>query len=217
MKKFLTMATVIVASIFTAQAQEIKFGARAGVNFSTVSDKESAYDEYSSLNAEVETGFKTGFHIGAFAEFGLSDRFFIEAGLAYSQQGATLKSVKGEVKNSRGTTTRIINRTFDNDSHLTFGLINLPVWVKYDIEGFRPKIGMNFGYLTFAKSKIDGETYSEDVNKKFDFGLGIGAEYNLPMGLFFDANFNFGLTNLAQSEGKIIKNRVIQIGVGYKF
>ena len=65
------------------------------------------------------------------------------------------------------------------------------------------------------------------MNKKFDFGLGFGAEYNLPMGLFFDATFNLGLTELSNKEyskdGETLlpsmkfKNRVIQIGVGYKF
>ena len=68
------------------------------------------------------------------------------------------------------------------------------------------------------KTKENGKTESQDPEKRFDFGLGIGAEYNLPMGLFFDANFTLGLTNLAAKQSKAdIKNRVIQIGVGYKF
>ena len=46
------------------------------------------------------------------------------------------------------------------------------------------------------------------------------------MGLFFDATFNLGLTKLSTkeknndgtySEGGKFKNRVFQIGVGYKF
>ena len=46
------------------------------------------------------------------------------------------------------------------------------------------------------------------------------------MGLFFDATFNLDLTKLSNkeknddgtySEGGKFKNRVIQIGVGYKF
>lgn len=86
-----------------------------------------------------------------------------------------------------------------------------------------------FGLLKFFKSlnhfskKLN---YSLTPDKNFDFGLGFGAEYNLDSGLFFDATFNLGLTELStkdySKDGKNwvpmkFKNRVIQIGVGYKF
>ncbi|ATA88532.1 porin family protein [Capnocytophaga stomatis] len=212
MKNFIIAVTVAIATIFTTQAQEVKFGARTGLNISTVSFKGSETEAGHSYNVDVETGFKTGFHVGAFAELGLSDQLFIEAGLAYSQQGATLKSMTGTFG------SRTIKQDFDKDSYITLGLINLPVWLKYDIAGFRPKAGLNIGYLVNASSKIGGEKRSEKINdNNFDFGLGIGLEYNLPMGVFFDANFNFGVTNLAQEKGSTVKNRTFQIGVGYKF
>ena len=65
------------------------------------------------------------------------------------------------------------------------------------------------------EAKIDDKTMTEKGDDSFDFGLGIGAEYNLPMGLFFDANFNLGLTSLGNNPSA--KNRVFQIGIGYKF
>jgi len=109
--------------------------------------------------------------------------------------------------------------------------------VKYDIAGFRPKVGVNLGYLTKIEVKGEGDNQKEETQslppkKRFDFGLGLGAEYNLPFGLFFDATFNLGLTNLSNeskteldNQGRVssfrpsaeFKNRVIQIGVGYKF
>lgn len=104
--------------------------------------------------------------------------------------------------------------------------------MKYDISGFRPKVGVNLGFLSKVKGNLEIEGGSAVENKsltpdkKFDFGLGFGAEYNLPMGLFFDATFNLGLTKLSTkeknndgtySEGGKFKNRVFQIGVGYKF
>ena len=101
--------------------------------------------------------------------------------------------------------------------------------MKYDIAGFRPKVGVNLGFLTKAEYKVKNEngnldTFSLDPDKTFDFGLGVGAEYNLPFGLFFDATFNLGLTDVSTKEKTAeefsaakFKNRVIQIGVGYKF
>ena len=98
-------------------------------------------------------------------------------------------------------------------------------------------MGINLGFLTKIETKGENNeqktvTESFTPDKKFDFGLGIGAEYNLPMGLFFDATFNLGLTDLSNKrkvelnenggparivDSQTFKNRVIQIGVGYKF
>ena len=108
------------------------------------------------------------------------------------------------------------------DASFILNTINVPLWVKYDIAGFRPKVGLNLGYLLNVKAKNENTTTTyDDLEKRFDLGLGLGAEYNLPMGLFFDATFNLGLLNLASKSetesGIEIKNRVFQIGVGYKF
>lgn len=211
MKNFLITVAVAIATIFTAQAQEVKFGVRTGLNLSTVSSEGSGTEAGQSYSVTIKTGFKAGFHVGAFAELGLSDQLFMEAGLAYSQQGATLKSAKGTF----GSET--VENIFDKDSHITMGLISLPVWLKYDIAGFRPKVGLNAGYLVNASSKINGKKESGKIDSNFDFGLGIGLEYNLPMGIFFDANFNLGLTDLSKEKNSTVKNRNFQIGVGYKF
>lgn len=212
MKRFFITMAVAMATIFTAQAQELKFGARAGLNLSTTSFKSSGTEAGVSYTVDVETGFKAGFHIGAFTELGLSEKLFLEAGLAYSQQGATLKSAKVI---AGGHTEK---QDFKGDSYVTMGFINLPVWLKYDIMGFRPKVGLNAGYQLDATLKLNGEKHTERIKENtFDFGLGVGLEYNLPMGVFFDANFNLGLVNLAEDKNTTVKNRTFQIGVGYKF
>lgn len=212
MKRFFITMAVAMATIFTSQAQELKFGARAGLNLSTTSFKSSGTEAGVSYTVDVETGFKAGFHIGAFTELGLSDKLFLEAGLAYLQQGATLKSAKA----SFGGHTE--KQDFKGDSYVTMGFINLPVWLKYDIMGFRPKVGLNAGYQLDATLKLNGEKHTERIKENtFDFGLGVGLEYNLPMGVFFDANFNLGLVNLAEDKNTTVKNRTFQIGVGYKF
>lgn len=172
------------------------------------------------------TKMRAGFHIGAFAEMGLSDTWFVEAGVAYSFQGANLKL--GETITTRIATGAVIEQEkvdFLSGSYTKVGMLNIPVWVKYDIAGFRPKAGFNLGFMTDieTKAKIEGEedSITKGKDKNFDFGLGIGAEYNLPMGLFFDAIFNLGLTKLSQKIEEetemTYKNRVFQIGVGYKF
>jgi hypothetical protein len=220
MKRIFITVAVATAALFSANAQELKFGAKAGVNFSTfsVSDqKETILGK--EVTTKFNTGYRTGFHVGAFVEYGISDVLFLEGGFAYNNIGATLKSVEESAK--IGGETRTV-KTDLKDASFILNTINVPLWVKYDIAGFRPKVGLNLGYLLNVKAKNENTTTTyDDLEKRFDLGLGLGAEYNLPMGLFFDATFNIGLLNLASKSetesGIEIKNRVFQIGVGYKF
>ena len=217
MRRIIAIFVLALATFVTTNAQEIKFGARVGVNFSTLSFSDFSVNRYGDeYKYKANTGFRTGFHIGAFVEGSVSSQFLIEGGVSYSQQGATMKSME-ETEYNNGRVVRTRKQEFDKNS-IIIEQINVPLWFKYNVGGFCPKVGLSLGYLSKIKLKKDNVTVSGDPDKRFDLGIGIGAEYNLPIGLFFDSNFNLGLTNLATKEDDInIKNRVIQIGVGYKF
>lgn len=228
MKKIFIIAAMAVAGMTTANAQEFKVGAKAGFLLSNLSGpKYSETVAGFTETAKFNSGFRPGFHFGAFIEYGFNEKIWVEAGVDYAFQGAKLKSFEltGEPKVNLKSSSKWATQQ-----------LNIPLWFKYDINGFRPKVGVNLGFLTKTKLELELEnntdpnekvSYSLTPNKKFDFGLGFGAEYNLPMGLFFDATFNLGLTELSNKEyskdGETLlpsmkfKNRVIQIGVGYKF
>ena len=238
MKKIFIIAAMAVAGMTTANAQEFKVGAKAGFLMSNVSvDSSSFIEEAGKLStSKLNTAFRPGFHFGAFIEYGFNEKIWVEAGVDYAFQGANLKSIEGTVINVSDGSLIASDKANIKNGWLKTQQFNIPLWVKYDISGFRPKVGVNLGFLSKAKTnlEIEGALPEENIiinksltpDKKFDFGLGFGAEYNLPMGLFFDATFNLGLTKLSNkeknddgtySEGGKFKNRVIQIGVGYKF
>lgn len=234
MKKIFIIAAMAVAGITTANAQEFKVGAKAGFLLSNLSALEHSETALGiTTTRKFNAAFRPGFHFGAFIEYGFNEKLWVEAGVDYAFQGAKLKS--GELTVERNAIITHTNQNFKSGSKLTTEQINIPLWFKYDINGFRPKVGVNLGFLTKTKLEAEFEnntdpndkvSFSLTPNKKFDFGLGFGAEYNLPMGLFFDATFNLGLTELSNKEyskdgdtfpSMKFKNRVIQIGVGYKF
>lgn len=236
MKKIFIIAAMAVAGMTTANAQEFKVGAKAGFLMSNVSVDSSSYIEAGELiTSKLNTAFRPGFHFGAFIEYGFNEKIWVEAGVDYAFQGANLKSVESTVINVSDGSLFFSKKANIKNGWLKTQQFNIPLWVKYDISGFRPKVGVNLGFLSKVKANLEIEgrpvvenTINESLtpDKKFDFGLGFGAEYNLPMGLFFDATFNLGLTKLSTkeknddgtySEGSKFKNRVIQIGVGYKF
>ena len=237
MKKLFIIAAMAVAAITTANAQEFKVGAKAGFLLSNVSKEDlSSTQAGETSTVKTNTSFKPGFHFGAFIEYGFNEKLWVEAGVDYAFQGGKIKSFEVIEKDNNGNVLSKTKKDFKNAKFNTQQL-NIPLWVKYDINGFRPKVGINLGFLTKIETKGENDeqktvTKSFTPDKKFDFGLGIGAEYNLPMGLFFDATFNLGLTDLSNKRkvklnenggiastipSQTFKNRVIQIGVGYKF
>ena len=192
MKKILMTVAFAALAIAGANAQT-KFGVRAGLNLADVATK----SEY----AKVESKIRPAFYVGGLAEFAFNDVVLMDAGLTYSNQGAKAK---------------------EGDGAYIQHALNLPVWFKYDFAGFRPKAGLYAGYILSQQTKAEGktETVDKDLYNHFDYGIGLGAEYNLPNnGLFFEASYNWGLANLQKNgdSKNYANNRVIQVGVGYKF
>ena len=192
MKKILITVAFAALAIAGANAQ-VKFGVRAGLNHTDQAAKE--YD------IKQETVPRISFHVGALVEYAFNDVVLMDAGLTYSNQGYKTKIGDGKV----------IDHT-----------LNLPVWFKYDFAGFRPKAGIYAGYILSQQLKGNGNsrTVDSDSYNHFDYGIGLGAEYNLPNnGLFFEASYNSGLANLKKNgDAKNYENnRVIQVGIGYKF
>ncbi|WP_291131473.1 outer membrane beta-barrel protein [Flavobacterium sp. UBA7682] len=73
MKKLLFTA-VLLAGTFFAQAQEVKYGVKAGVDFATVKVK------FMGTSASAS---ETGFFLGGFANIGLSEKFSVQPELLY--------------------------------------------------------------------------------------------------------------------------------------
>lgn len=222
MKKIFIIAAMAVAGMTTANAQEFKVGAKAGFLMSNVSvDSSSDIDiEKGKIStSKLNTAFRPGFHFGAFIEYGFNEKIWVEAGVDYAFQGAKLKSVEATVINVSDGSLFASKKANIKNGWLKTQQFNIPLWVKYDISGFRPKVGVNLGFLSKVKTnlEIEGTLPEENIinesltpDKKFDFGLGFGAEYNLPMGLFFDATFNLGLTKLSNKE-KMMTEHIVKV------
>lgn len=185
----------------TAQEKLVRFGIKAGLN---VADVERKAVVNLADAKDAETAPKYSFYAGAVVNFDFGSPVGLETGLIYSDQG-----VGGKASTS-------------------IGQLNLPILAKYPLTflpGLAVKGGLYVGYILSAKAELNGEAKELDYNA-FDAGLTAAAEYALPMGLFFDAGFNYGLTNAGkepeagkQTDLKVssLKNRVFQVGVGYRF
>mgnify|MGYP003109005581 FL=1 len=204
MKKVFFIAVLAVFGVTATQAQEVRLGAKGGVNFSSFSgDGFDAFDDPEG---------RTSFHIGAFAEIPVSERFSIQPEVLYSGQGFDLVSREGA-----------------DDTEVQLDYINVPVMAKvYLIEGLYAEAGPQIGFN--VKNEIDSDpddagsgeiAINEDVINDIDFSVGVGAGYRFNNGLFLNARYNFGLTDVFNNEDLLIdsdaKNSVFAVSAGYSF
>ncbi|OIP49112.1 MAG: hypothetical protein AUK33_11185 [Flavobacteriaceae bacterium CG2_30_34_30] len=133
---------------------------------------------------------KTGFHAGIFLGLKFTDKLALQPELLYSQQGAEFNAGK-----------------FDLD------YVNIPVVLKlYLIQGLNLQVGPQFGFVVNDDIENIGVLAK---NKDFDFSGVVGAGYDLPLGLRIDARYNFGLSDVIESESW--KNGVFSLALGYSF
>ena len=189
MKKVLFTAIAVFGFAF-ANAQEVKYGAKAGLNLSNFAG-----------DAEG-TSTKVGFQVGGFAEIKISDKFAIQPELLFTNLGA--KEDEGKV-----TVTANLNYIAVPVMAKYF------VAEKFSIEA-----GPQIGFLMSAKAKADGESIDikEGFNST-DFGLNFGLGYNFTENIGAGVRYTSGLSGIvkdAPSAYKITNNN-IAISLSYNF
>lgn len=206
MKKILLFTAVALFAFTTAQSQEFRMGAKAGLNVASLGG-DSYYGGLGSL------GSRTSFHIGGLVEIPLMGKFSLQPELLYSSEGSDW---------SFGT--------IGDNTKLDY--IRVPVLAKfYIIEGLSAEAGPVFGVLVNSEGTYynnDGDLVSgdtKDIYRSFDAQFGIGASYRLNMGVFFSLRYNKGLLN-TNEEYEVLGTRyntgknqsnVFQVSAGYSF
>ncbi|MEQ8362911.1 MAG: porin family protein [Cyclobacteriaceae bacterium] len=197
MKKILILVCFIVAVGFINQAQaqaQFALGLKGGLNI--------AKFDISQGTSNIDN--RTGYHGGAFALFKFA-KFGIQPEILFSKQGSEF--------------------SIDTDKYeANFDYINIPVLVKlYLVAGLNIQAGPQFGFLTTSeiKTTIGSISSTQDVkdqlDKKSDVSLAVGAGWDLPFGLTLDARYNFGVSEFKLDSGPDLKNKVLQVSLGYKF
>lgn len=205
MKKIVLAAIAVVGFGATGFAQQqVKFGPKAGVNFSNLSKGNDFND----------AKMRTGFHVGAVAEIKFNEKFSIQPEVVYSTQGSEVTTLV--------TSNVAAVSTIKND------YINIPIMAKYYVvNGFSVEAGPQVGFLMKSETEgtvpsplgtTTGTTDTKDNYNSVDFGVNFGLAYDLPQGFFVNARYNLGLSDVIKDNTRdAIKNNVIQVGVGYKF
>lgn len=214
---FLTLSTSVVAQVKVdrgtgskstetvrlsknrhGSALSIKYGVKAGVNLSNMSN-DMTFDPGFSMGTGFQVGALVNLHWGQRTESSLPGTGWwgLQPEVLFSNQ--VIKSDGGDIK---------------------LNYIKVPVMLKvYPLSRLSVEVGPEFSYLTSSSPesvKVDGATVKVEDFKGFNFGVGVGAAYEFNFGLMVGARYSMGFTDL----GKNLKwknNSNIQITAGWLF
>jgi len=155
MKKFLLLAVVTVLGFASVNAQEIKFGAKGGLNFATVTgDNTKGIDVVTSFN------------FGVVSEIPVSEKFSFQPELMYSGQGYSFNDNTIELS--------YLNIPLMGKYYLTKGLsVEAGPQIGFLLAAKNEKTNVKDSFNTFDFGVNFGLGY------KLDNGLNFGVRYNL--------------------------------------
>ena len=201
MKKMFLIAAVAVLGMTNSADAQVKFGVKAGPQLTNIVGDDAG-----------ESEMKFGFHAGGYANIRFAEQFAFQPELLFSLQGD---------KNEE----EVLGSTYTSTSNLSY--INIPLMMKwYAYDGLNFEFGPQVGFNVAGKGKVEGPDGSIEGDLEnvapVDFGVNIGAGYEMPMGLNFGIRYGRGLTSVSDAEdldGDKIKafNSVISLGIGYSF
>lgn len=206
--KSLFLTGILFLLVVTVNAQ-VKFGIKEGINLSTQSELGMLWD-----NNDI----KTGFTLGATFDYRFHSVLSVQTEINYKTEGLAYET-------NESSTKKDINRNYD--------YYNIPLLLK---GRFNNQLGLGeswlvsfyggpyYSYLQSAESEIkeNGITtltdYEESSNKS-DWGIIFGGEVAKVFNngeLFCDLRYEMGLSDVTANNNDI-NNKVIGIGIGYRF
>ena len=201
MKKVLTL--IAAAILCMSASAQVQFGAKVG------------FDLTNFWGSDVEHGMKPSYQAGLVMEYKFNPNFAIAPEVVFASQGGKFKALDLNFFGLDVSKTVTYNTNY----------INIPVMFKYYVApAFSIDFGPQVGFNVFNKAKVKGAKKSvdiKDMTQTVDFGLGLGATYNLTENAFVQARYTLGLTKVFKDEEVLGENKAkngnIQVAFGMKF
>lgn len=187
-KQFL-FSTVLFFSISFTYAQEVEWGAKAGMNISTLGKSDLGFNS------------RIAYHIGGTAEFITTPFFSVQTELVYSLQGAAIDRIQNIYLNYHYLNIPLLAKAyFYEDASFLIG-------VQY---GYLLKAVDKNDFFVGDLDQINKSDFAAvfGVEYKFEEKFTFGFRYNLGIS---------NTTNQKIVYEKRFTNRVLQISLGYIF
>ena len=222
MKRILLLSVATILILSEGTYAQIKMGVKAGLSLSNWEGQ--AMNSLQSLvtltSGMAQTKMKTGFYLGGYAELPLGERFSFEPGLYYTQKGYELKGDLEIAKlNFLGA-----NVSAQVRSHY----LDMPLLLRANLaKGFNIYAGPQLSYLVSNDLRLSAGILGinflhqnlplTSLFKPWDVAIVGGLGYQFENGLSLNAGYDYGLTRIDKSGSFSSYNRVIRVGIGYRF
>lgn len=201
MKKLFLGAAIAMSTLSFAQT----FGVKGGLNLSTISNSDNAFE---TGETDVDSKSKAGFNAGVFVNIPVGESFSVQPEVLYNALGTKITGDDEE----------------GNDNALTLNLdyISVPVMFQYNVvPQFYLEAGPQFSFLVNSKLKLNDkeQDLNDDSFNSFDFGVGLGAGFNITPQLGVNARYVAGFTDVIKDNptDDKFKNNAFQVGLTFKF
>ncbi len=157
---------------------------------------------YANVTGDLDSSGRIRMHLGAVIEFPVTSNFFIQAEPMYSAQGYTIEEEGVE-------------------NNISLNYLALPIIGKFYVNNtISLETGLQIATLANA-SQSEEEPLDEFYNSfsNTDYSWVFGSGYKFESGLFFQARYILGLTNINDINTLDIdfKHAMIQVSIGYLF
>lgn len=191
----LLLATVLLATA-TINAQHLRLGLKAGMNFS------------SNSGEGMNTSMQQGLDVGAFAEVGLGKKWDFQPEIYYSHR---------EPKRADNFKVYYNEEALSgSNTDIKLNYISVPLLVKYHVSSvISVEAGPQYNILFFEDDNLLKN--DKDAFKKSDIGIAAGATLLLDKFRIY-GRYTQGLTNgndTGNKNGYKWKSHQLQLGVGF--
>ena len=205
MKKFFVL--IAAAIVCMSASAQVQFGAKVG------------FDLTHFWGEDAPHGIQPNYQVGLMMEYKFNPHFAIAPEVVFAAQGG---KATGDFDDDDDVIGNInVKGTF----HTNY--INVPLMLKfYATPDFSIDLGPQVGFNVYSKVTASGKVGNieakesmdlKDNTKTVDFGVGLGATYNLTNNAFVQARYTLGLTNVFDVPDSHEKNGNIQLAFGMKF
>ena len=224
MKKsaFLIGALFATAAVSSAQAQDVRFGLRAGANYSNLSGNIKNENTYNN---------KIGFLGGVMVNIPVVENFFsVQPEILYSQKGFDNKPTEF---------TTVLGAKQKREGSVNYNCLDVPVLLKINAGGFIVEAGPQYSYLlgsnnetkTTTTPALGGAPSTTQANDKNDvsglnrneLGYLAGVGYQANNGLSLSLRYTGAFSDFVKSDDntyfngdlKNARHSAFQLSLGY--
>jgi len=231
--KNILFSLAVLCTLGQAKAQSVKFGVKAGINLSEMTNTSLNLYQPASVFQKRETSSVSNFHFGGFADIRFKN-FSIQPGLTYITKGGINDFSYKDNSTSYQSNEKLNLHYLELPVNL---LINLPAgpgevffgggpYLDFGLSGKATDNYTALGRTTTINYDVAfGNVPSADYQDSFQsgevrktaFGVNALAGYKLNNGLLISAGYGFNLTQIANNKDQTAKLNTAVVSVGYCF